>query len=420
MEDFRQFFKGVKDPRRSNATRHDFLEMLMIALLSSLCGGQTCVDMADFAVLNEKFLRRFMRLEHGPPSHDAFSRLFRMMDPGPFAAALSRFASGWAKALEADGVRQIAVDGKALRRTFSRASELSPLHLLSAFAPGSGIVLGQVAVDKKSNEIRALPALLEMLSLEGTLVTADALHTQRAASELIIGKGGNYVLTLKANQKELHKDAKEWLEDPEAQKDMLSYQHVGCGHGRIETRTATVSHDVGWLQDLHRWPGLEAVGKVEAARETEGRTKTETRYLHHEPKDVFGGASESRPEPLGDREQSALGPGRPDGRGRSAEPDGPRSGEPRGRPENRSGHHPSHGRQALNPAAVPMGGANAGISTQAHQTRGSARARVLKCDCPDGSAKNACLKARGNAKIPTGNPRVRVCVRDFADRAATG
>ena len=138
MEDFRQFFKGVKDSRTSNATRHDFLEMPAVALLSSLCGGRTCVDMADFAVLNEKFLRRFMRPEHGPPSHDAFSRLFRMMEPGPFGAALSRFASGWAKALEADGVRQIAVDGKALRRTFSRAAKLSPLHLAGAFARGPG------------------------------------------------------------------------------------------------------------------------------------------------------------------------------------------------------------------------------------------------------------------------------------------
>ena len=125
--------------------------------------------------------------------------------------------------------------------------------------------------------LRALSALLEMLHLEGALAAGDAMHTQRAASEMIVGKGGHYVLALKANQRALHKDAKEWLEDPEAQKDMLSCRHVGCGHGRIETRTATVSRDVGWLQDLHRWPGLEAVGKVEAARETEGRTKTETR-----------------------------------------------------------------------------------------------------------------------------------------------
>ena len=167
MEKLRRIFNGVEDPRKSNATRHDFHEMPAVAVLSSLCGGQTCVDMADFAKNNEEFLRRFMRLEHGPPSHDAFSRLFRMLDPVPFAAALARFAAVWAKALEAAGVRQIAIDGKALRRTFSKASELSPLHLVSAFAPESGIVLGQVAVDGKSNEITALPALLEMLDIEG-------------------------------------------------------------------------------------------------------------------------------------------------------------------------------------------------------------------------------------------------------------
>ena len=152
MEKLRRIFNGVEDPRKSNATRHDFHEMPAVSVLSSLCDGRTCVDMADFAKNNEGFLRRFMRLEHGPPSHDAFSRLLRMPDPVPFAAALARFAADWAKALEAEGVRQIAIDGKALRRTFSKASGLSPLHLAGAFAPESGIVLGQVAVDKKSNE----------------------------------------------------------------------------------------------------------------------------------------------------------------------------------------------------------------------------------------------------------------------------
>ena len=262
MEKLRQIFNGVEDPRTSNATRHDFHEMLTVAVLSSLCGGQTCVDMADFARNNEAFLRRFMRLEHGPPSHDAFSRLLRMLDPVPFAAALARFAADWAKALEAEGVRQIAIDGKALRRTFSKASELSPLHLVNAFAPESGIVLGQVAVDKKSNEITALPALLGMLDVKGAVVTADAMHTQRDAAELITGKGGDYVLALKGNQGSLHKDAKAWLADPGNAEKMLSHQEAGRGHGREETRTATVCHDIGPLQDAHRWPGLAAVRRM--------------------------------------------------------------------------------------------------------------------------------------------------------------
>ena len=278
MEKFRQLFNGVEDPRTGNAIRHDFLEMLMIALFSSLCGGQTCVDMADYARINKDFLRQFMRLEHGTPSHDSFSRVFRMIDPEPFAAALARFASDWAKALEAEGIRQIAIDGKALRRTFSRAAELSPLHLVSAFAPGSEIVIGQVAVDKKSNEIGALPALLEMLDLKGAVVTADAMHTQRGTSELIIGKGGDYVLALKGNQRSLHKDAKDWFEDPGNAEKMLSHQKVERGHGRDETRTATVSRDIGPLQDAHRWPGLAAIGKVESVRVSDGVARTETRY----------------------------------------------------------------------------------------------------------------------------------------------
>ena len=277
MEKFRQLFKGVEDPRIGNATRHDFCEMLMIAVFSSLCGGQTCVDMADCAKNNEAFLRQFMRLEHGLPNHDAFSRLFRMIEPDPFAKALSRFASDWARMLEAAGIRQIAVDGKARRGTFSRAEEHSPLHLVSAFAPEFGIVLGQAAVDAKSNEIRALPTLLEMLELEDTLVTRDAMHTQRAASELITGKGGDYVLALKGNRKALHADAKAWLEDPGNAEKIASHQESESGHGRKETRAATVSHDIGPLQDAHRWPGLAAIGKIESVRVSEGRTQTKTR-----------------------------------------------------------------------------------------------------------------------------------------------
>ena len=155
MEKLRIIFNGLEDPRKSNATRRDFHEMPAISVLSSLCGGQTCVDMADFAKNNEGLLRRFMRPEHGPPSRDSFSRLFRMLDPIPFAA-------DWAKALESEGV-------------------------------------GQVAVDKKSNGTAALPALLEMLDVKGAVVTADAMHAQRDAAERITGKGGDCVLALKGN-----------------------------------------------------------------------------------------------------------------------------------------------------------------------------------------------------------------------------
>ena len=225
-----------------------------------------------------------MRLEHGLSSHDSFSRLSRMIDPVPFADALARFASDWAKILEAEGIQQIVIDGKVLRRTFSRAEELSPLHLVSAFEPGYGIVLGQAAVDEKSNEIRAL---LEMLDIKGTVVTADAMHTQRTTSKLIIDKGGDCVLVVKRNQRSLHKDAKDLLEDPGNSERILSHQEFSRGHGREETRTATVSHDIGPLQDAHRWPGLAAVGKVESVRVSDGLTRTYIMSRKMSPKDFL-------------------------------------------------------------------------------------------------------------------------------------
>ena len=194
MKKFHQFFKGDEDPRTSNATRHDFHEMIVILLLSSLCGGQTCVDAADFAAANEESLRRFMGLKHGLPSHDALSRLSRTIDSGPLAAALERFAAGWAKMLEEGGHQQIAIDDEALRRSFSHASELSAQQIFDAFAPESGVVLNQAAYEESSNKVKVLPALIDLLDLRDAAPAADATGTQRAATVLLIGKGGHFVL----------------------------------------------------------------------------------------------------------------------------------------------------------------------------------------------------------------------------------
>ncbi len=275
MQEFSSLFEGVEDPRSSNATRHSLHEMLLIALLSVLCGGEGCADMERFGRAKEPFLRRFMALKHGIPSHDAFSDLFNALDPGGLQKVLLRLLEDWAALLEDD---VIAIDGKSLRRSFATAAARSPVHLVQAFAARARLVLGQVKVDGKSNEIAAMPKLLEMLALKGRIVTADAMHTQRATAEAVTAGGGDYVLALKANQGRLHDDVRLYLDDPAQADKLQSCQQVDGDHGRIETRRATVCHEVAWLREHHDWPGLAAIGKIEATRETARQTKTETRY----------------------------------------------------------------------------------------------------------------------------------------------
>jgi len=195
MQDLNVIFEGVKDPRRSNATRHDLHEMLMIALLSTLCGGEGCSDMALFGRCKEAFLRRFLKLEHGIPSHDAFSDLFNALDPDGLDTALARLISGWAERLGDD---VIAIDGKALRRSFADAADRSPLHLVQAFAAEAGIVPGQVRVSDRSNEITAMPALPALPAPEGMTVTDGAMDGRRETAERVTARGGAYVLASKA------------------------------------------------------------------------------------------------------------------------------------------------------------------------------------------------------------------------------
>ena len=267
MEGFRAIFQGVGDPRKSNATKHGMIEMLAVALPATLSGSSSCAGFARYAEHKQEFLKEFMELKGGPPSHDAFSDVSDVIDPEQLSGAMTEFAKTLAAALPQD---RAAVDGKALRGAVMDAKKKSALHPVQAFEPRAGLVLGQAEVDGKSNETAAIPALPELPDLDGR-TAADAMHCQRETSARIVEKGGDCVLPAKGNQGTLHEDVQVRFSDPEARKEMLACRHVGGGHGRVETRVETVSHDVGW-------PGLKAVGRIEAVRELKGRTEQAVRH----------------------------------------------------------------------------------------------------------------------------------------------
>ena len=264
----------------------------MIALCTVLCGGESCVDMADFAEEKEAFLREFLSLEKGLPSHDTFSRVFRALEPEQFRRCFQAFMARFAETCQ--GV--IAIDGKVLRRSFDTASAKSSLHMVSAWGCEQRLVLGQIATDAKSNEITAVPKLLEMLSLKGCIVTratsamrstASATSPARSSIRACPGEGRGRRLCPGAqkpapakaggNQGTLHDDVRTFLDDP-ATEAITVHATVDGDHGRIETRTATISTAIDWLQEHHHWPGLKAIGKIVRTRESGVKTTTETAY----------------------------------------------------------------------------------------------------------------------------------------------
>ena len=386
MREILSVFQDVEDPRRGNAKRHDLQETLTIALVSMLAGGRTCVDMEDYGRVWEPWLREFMTLPNGIPSHDTFSRLFRMLDPAGLQTALLRLTQDWADRLG----EVVAVDGKALRRSFEDAAERSPTHLLQAFASEAKLTLAQVEVDGKSNEIPALPALLELIDVRGRTVTADAMHAQRGTAAAIVAKGGDYALALKRNQGTLHEDVTTYLDSPPASAELLSHQQVDKGHGRVEKRTATVCHDVDWLLERHDWPGLSAIGKVTAERRlASGAESVDTRYhlLSAKPEAERFGRTVRAHWAIENADAAhrtpALGAGRVDGRGPGAQPQGQQRRLPGGRPAARPEHRADAPRQALHPPQVHPRAAETGVPRRNDPLRPQAGVGAhLKCDCP--------------------------------------
>lgn len=284
MSWFASAFESVPDPRTGNARRHDFLEVLVMALTAAVCGAETCSDFADFAVDRADLFGEFLRLENGVPSHDTFSRIFRLLDPDAFAACFGRFVTD----LGAAGAGVVAIDGKTLRRSFDTAACRSPLAVVTAFASATQTVIGQESfrVSEGDSEILAARALLNCLDLTGQLVTADALHCQNDTAQLILDRGGDYLLRLKSNRPALHQMVRAYFADSAIRGELAIFETTDADHGRIERRRSYVSHDLDWLRGTKNacgepslLPGLACLGMIEATVTRDGKTTT-TRHYH--------------------------------------------------------------------------------------------------------------------------------------------
>ena len=275
---FLSHFKDMPDPRQRSKVMYPLDEVLLLCLLAVLASSETIVDIARFGEKKLALLRRFRPFLHGTPSHDHLGDIFAFLDAKEF----QRCFVAWVAALTGVPEGVIAVDGKTVRRSYQKKGGKDAIHMVSAFAARQRLVLGQVKVADKSNEIVAIPALLKMLVIEGAIVTIDAMGCQRNIAQQILDQKADYIVALKGNQGTLREDIEVFAAEQKANnfKDtkVSQDQTVDGDHGRIETRTCTVFHDVAWLQERHNWPGLKAFVMVESTREFNDKIERETRF----------------------------------------------------------------------------------------------------------------------------------------------
>jgi predicted transposase YbfD/YdcC len=276
MRKFRRIFRKVPDPRADNA-QHELLDVLFIALAAVLCGAEGCSDMAEFGRAKKALLRRLLRLEHGKiPSHDTFSRVFRVLDPRAFEKAFRRFLAAFAKSNGLDLTGVLAIDGKALRGAYERGRASTPLHMVNVWAVGARVVLAQCKAPGR-NEVLGALQVLDLLSLNGCIVTADALHCHRAFARKVLTRGGNYMLALKENQSALFADTIRLFR--RAGKRSSAEQLEPSTHDRCEWRRATVIRDTS-LAAKHGFPGIVAVARITCRRRPQGgRSEPLVRYF---------------------------------------------------------------------------------------------------------------------------------------------
>lgn len=282
-------FGQMVDARIERRKAHDLIDILVIAVCTLLSAGETFNDMEDFGKAKFDWFKTFLKLRNGIPSHDTFNRLFAALDPKEFLSCFLR----WTQSLrEVISQEIVAVDGKALRRALNKDQSMK--YIVSAWAESNGLVLGQLKVADKSNEITAVPELLRVLELSGCIVTIDAMGCQKKIAKEIIEADADYVLALKGNQETVHEEVKSFLDQtlaqrqaplppgaklPKAAAGLAFLETVEKDHGRFETRRFYQSAELDWFADLAKWEGLKSVGMVESIREIGGKSTTERRYF---------------------------------------------------------------------------------------------------------------------------------------------
>lgn len=267
---FEDCFEGLEDPRASRNQRHPFLMLVGTTLVAALGGMDDFSKIAEFVEAHQEMLAKIFPMPHGAPSHDTYQRLWEAIDAEVFYGCFELFTN-----MLADAVSDvISLDGKTIRNS----GKNKPLHFVSAWCDANSLVLGQVKVDSKSNEITAIPLLLDLLSLSGRVITIDAMGAQRTICEKIVGQEGDYLIALKGNQGGLFEDVKRYFQDPEIRETLASACDHDKGHGRIEKREAFVTDDLEWLQAQHNWPGLKTIACVKSTVQRGDKVSTEERF----------------------------------------------------------------------------------------------------------------------------------------------
>ena len=282
IESLGQYFVAVEDPRCSGKVEHRLTEVLVIAVCAVIACAESWDDIALYGRSKLDWLRTFLELANGIPSHDTFRRVFMLIDPDAFEAGFTK----WVGSLTAGFEREVvAIDGKTVRRSFDHGRDQSSLHVVSAWASEQGLVLGQRCVDGKSNEITAIPELLDQLALKNSIVTLDAMGCQTAIAEKILARGGDYLLTLKGNHKLAHKAVVEHFDQhcfrrgAPGRADCDAFDDT---HGRLVRRRVFASTDAAALDALNGWPGLRTVLAVESIRSVNSaptKVESEIRYF---------------------------------------------------------------------------------------------------------------------------------------------